>query len=77
MPYMSPSRPTIGVVTEALSRKAVSTQPTALSEVWSESWICGSAGTTSDCRRAYAIPPSDRTARITRALEPCLAITIG
>ena len=42
----------IGVVTEALSRNAVSTQPTALSEVCSESWICGRAGTTSDCSSA-------------------------
>ncbi len=33
LPYMSPSRPMIGVATEALSRNAVSIQPTALSEV--------------------------------------------
>ena len=52
LPYMSPSRPTIGVVTEALSRKAVSTQPTDPSDVPSASWICGSAGTTSDCSSA-------------------------
>jgi hypothetical protein len=58
----------IGVATEALSRNAVSTQPTALSDVWRECWICGSAGTTSDCRSAYAIPPRERTARMVRGL---------
>ena len=42
----------IGVATEALSRYAVSTQPTALSEVCSELWISGRAGTTSDCSSA-------------------------
>ena len=52
LPYMSPSRPMIGVATEALSRYAVSTQPTALSDVWRELWISGRAGTTSDCRSA-------------------------
>jgi hypothetical protein len=42
----------IGVATEALKRYAVSTQPTALSDVCREFWISGSAGTTNDCRRA-------------------------
>jgi hypothetical protein len=42
----------IGVATDALSKNAVSTQPTALSEVWRERWISGRAGTTSDCRSA-------------------------
>jgi len=51
-PYMSPSRPMIGVATEALSRNAVSTQPTALSDVWREPWICSRAGTTNDCSSA-------------------------
>ncbi len=51
-PYMSPSRPMIGVVTEALSRYAVSTQPTAPSDVWRELWISGRAGRTSDCMSA-------------------------
>ena len=76
LPYMSPRRPTIGVVTEALSRNAVSTQPTEPSDVCRESWICGRAGTTRDWRRAYAIPPSDSTARITRALDFSLVTTI-
>jgi hypothetical protein len=49
---MSPRRPTIGVVTDALSRKAVSTHPTALSDVGSDSWICGRAGTTRDWSNA-------------------------
>jgi len=42
----------IGVATEALNRYAVSTQPTELSDVWRELWICGRAGTTNDCRSA-------------------------
>ena len=42
----------IGVATEALSRNAVNIQPTALSDVWSEPWICGRAGTTNDWRSA-------------------------
>ncbi len=73
LPYMSPSRPMMGVVTEALKRKAVRTQPTELSLVCRDSWICGSAGTTSDCSSAYAIPPSERTARIVRGLGFCVA----
>jgi hypothetical protein len=58
----------IGVATDALRRNAVSTQPTALSDVWREAWICGSAGTTSDCRSAYAMPPRERTASTVRGL---------
>jgi hypothetical protein len=63
---MSPSLPMIGVATEALSRYAVSTQPTALWEVCSELWISARAGTTSDCRSAYEMPPRARTARMIR-----------
>jgi hypothetical protein len=46
----------------------VSTHATALSEVWSEFWISGRAGTTSDCRSAYEIPPRERTLRMIRGL---------
>jgi hypothetical protein len=58
----------IGVATEALRRYAVSTQPTALSVVFRDCWICGSAGTTSDCRSAYEMPPRESTVRMMRGL---------
>jgi hypothetical protein len=45
---MSPSLPMIGVVIDALRRKAVSIQPTALSEAWKDCWNSARAGTTSD-----------------------------
>jgi hypothetical protein len=45
----------IGVATEALNRYAVSTQPTALSDVWRALWICGRAGTTNDCRKVSEV----------------------
>src|SRR5918911_119474 len=66
---MSPRRPTIGVATEALRRNAVSTQPMALSEVWSDFCISGRAGTTSDWSKAYEMPPSERTVRMIREEE--------
>jgi hypothetical protein len=34
--------------------------------VCSDVWISGRAGTTSDCRSAYEIPPRERTARMIR-----------
>jgi hypothetical protein len=48
---MSPRRPTIGVAIEAVSRYAVSTQLTLVSDAWSERWMSGIAGMTSDCSR--------------------------
>src|SRR5262249_55348601 len=62
-PYMSPSRPAIGVTTEAARRYAVKTQATPVVVVWRSPWSTGSAGTTSDWRSAYAAPASERTAR--------------
>ncbi len=46
LPNMSPSRPTIGVAIDAVSRKTVSTQVTSVAEVPSSFWIAGSAGAT-------------------------------
>ena len=64
LPNMSPSRPRIGVKIEALSRKAVSTQATAVAEVCRSRWISGSAGATRDCRRAYVAPLTARTPNV-------------
>jgi hypothetical protein len=66
----------IGVATEALNRYAVSTQPTELSDVWRELWICGRAGITKDCRSAYEMPPRERTARMIRGLGLAARCTI-
>ena len=52
LPYMSPSRPISGVAIDALSRYAVSTQLTELTEVCSSRWKSGIAGATSDCSSA-------------------------
>jgi hypothetical protein len=52
LPYMSPRRPISGVAIDALSRYAVSTQLTPLTEVRSACWMSGSAGATSDCSSA-------------------------
>ena len=52
LPNMSPSRPRIGVATDALSRNAVSTQVTAVVDVPRSVWISRSAGATSDCDTA-------------------------
>jgi len=49
---MSPSRPTIGVRTEALSRKPVKIQAVAVEDALSSSWISGRAGATVDCSSA-------------------------
>ena len=60
-PNMSPSRPTIGVAIEAVSRKTVSTQVTAVAEAPRSFWIAGSAGTTIVCVRAKASADTTRT----------------
>ena len=48
LPNMSPSRPAIGVTTDAASRYAVKTHATPEVEVCRSCWSTGSAGTTSD-----------------------------
>ena len=65
LPAMSPIRPRIGVITEADSRYAVSTQVTAACVVCS--WCCTvvSTGITSDWSRANAATPSASTPNVT------------
>ena len=65
LPYMSPRRPMIGVATDALRRYAVSIQLTAVSDVCSDRRMSGSAGSTSDCIKAYDIPAATSTANVT------------
>ncbi len=64
LPYMSPKRPTIGVVIEEAIRKAVSSQVTFAAVVCRSRWICGSAGTIIVCASVYASAPSARTKRV-------------
>ena len=52
LPYMSPSRPAIGVTTDALSRYAVRIQAAPAVVVSRSCWIVSSAGATSDCSSA-------------------------
>ncbi len=61
LPNMSPSRPRIGVETEAVRRNPVSTKVTVVVEVPSSSWIAGSAGTTIVCCRAKASAATSST----------------
>ena len=65
LPNMSPSRPRIGVATDALSRNAVRTQVTAVVEVPRSVWISRRAGATRDCDTARASPPSARKMNVT------------
>ena len=64
LPNMSPSRPAIGVTTDALSRKAVSSQVTLVVDVCTARWISGRAGSTSDCSSEYDSAPSAITAKV-------------
>ena len=52
LPYMSPSRPTIGVKIAADNRYAVSTQVTEFCDVCRPFWMVGSTGMTRDCSSA-------------------------
>ena len=52
LPYMSPSRPALGVTTDALSRYAVRIQAAPAVVVSRSCWIVSSAGATSDCSSA-------------------------
>src|SRR3984957_15523699 len=65
LPIMSPSRPRIGVMTEADSRYAVSTHVTALCEVCSSTCTVLSTGITSDCSSANAPMPIASTPNVT------------
>jgi hypothetical protein len=64
LPNMSPSRPRMGVATEADSRYPVSTQVTACSLTCRLRPISGSTGITRDCRTLNAIAARPSTARV-------------
>src|SRR5215472_162267 len=65
LPYMSPTRPRIGVAIEADNRYAVSTQVTAACDVCSSCCTVVSTGITSDCSSANAPTPAASTANVT------------
>jgi hypothetical protein len=65
LPYWSPSLPSSGVSTDALSRNAVSSQVTQAVEVFRSSRSAGSAGITSVCWSANAIPATTSALRVT------------
>ena len=65
LPIMSPTRPRIGVMIDADSRYAVSTQVTASCAVCSSCCTVVSTGTTSDCSSANAPTPAASTANVT------------
>ena len=65
LPYWSPSRPTIGVATDATSRNTVSTQVAQVVDVCSERCSTGSAGTTIVCMSANAVHATARIASVT------------
>src|SRR3954451_538853 len=64
LPYMSPSRPKIGVATDALIRYEVRIHVAVVSEMPRSFWISGSAGATSDCSSANASPAVASTASV-------------
>jgi hypothetical protein len=64
LPNMSPRRPTIGVATDAVSRKAVKTNDTPVVDVPSSFWIAGSAGATIVCCSAIESAAMSRTASV-------------
>ncbi len=70
LPVMSPTRPRIGVMIDADSRYAVSTQVTALCVVCSSCCTVVSTGITSDCSSANAATPMASTAKVTGGC-PC------
>ena len=59
---MSPSRPAIGVATDAASRYVVKIQATPVGVVSRSCCSVGNAGTTRDWSIAYALPPTASTA---------------
>ena len=65
LPYMSPSRPAIGVTTEAESRYALRIQAAPVVVVFRSSWIVSSAGATSDCSSAYETAAAASRVKVT------------
>ena len=66
LPTLSPTRPMIGVKTDAESRYAVSTQVTVAWSVSSAASMVGSTGLTIDCSRENEETPTQRTRKVTR-----------
>ena len=66
LPYMSPTRPRIGVQIEADSRYAVSTQVTVSCDVCSSVWSSGRTGETIDCSSENAVAPTASTRKVSR-----------
>ncbi len=66
LPRMSPSRPTIGVKTDADSKYAVRTQVTLFCDVCSPAWIVGSTGITSDCSSVKPATAAASTVKVAR-----------
>ena len=67
LPYWSPRRPTIGVLTAPLSRYAVTVQVTQVALVPSSRWRSGRAGIRKVCISAYAPAAVIRPARVRRS----------
>ena len=65
LPFMSPTRPRIGVMIDADSRYAVSTQVTVSCVVCSSCCTVVSTGITSDCNSANAPTPRASTPNVT------------
>ena len=63
-PYMSPSRPTIGVAMDDDSRNPVTSQVVAVALASRSRWMVVSAGTMSDCWRANPSAIAERIERV-------------
>ena len=69
LPIMSPTRPMIGVATEAESSQAMRTQETPAWLVCRACWTVGSTGLISDCSIANELVLTESKAKVTAALE--------
>ncbi len=69
MPIMSPTRPRIGVATDADSSQAIRTQDTAACVVCNSSWMTGRAGLIRDCSIANDPVLTASNAKMTAADE--------
>ena len=64
-PYMSPRRPAIGVITDALRRYALRIHAAPANVVWRSCWIVSSAGATSDCSSANETAATASSEKVT------------
>ena len=65
LPSMSPSRPAIGVITDALRRYALRIHAAPAVVVCRSCWIVSSAGATNDCSRENATAETASSAKVT------------